>query len=168
MKDNLLIAFKALTFVLLQVLVLNHIQLFGWCGIYLYIIFILTLPNRFKPIISLLIAALYGGCIDIFSGVYGMHTATTVLIAYIRPSVLKLFVSQEQQEKGDPSAKNYNNAFYYYAFTLIFIHHTLLYLLEAFTLNGIGITMLKALSSVGITLLALILSQSIKNSRKES
>lgn len=162
MRDNIMIALKGVAIVLLQVMVLNHIQLFGWCGIYFYIIFLLTLPNNIKPIPLLLIAAIFGAAIDIFSGVYGMHTAITVLVAYLRPSVMSLFVTKEQIEKGDPSYKDYNMAFYYYAGTLIFIHHILLYLLEAFTFNNIGLTLLKALSSFAITMLALVLTQSIK------
>ncbi len=165
MRDNIMIALRGAMFVLLQVLVLNHIQLFGWCGIYLYIIFLLTLPNTIKPIPLLLIATLYGATIDIFSGVYGMHTATTVLVAYLRPSVLKLFASQEQMEKGDPSYKDYSMAFYYYAGTLVLLHHLLLYMLEALTFTHIELTLLKALSSFGITMLLLVLIQSIKQSR---
>lgn len=167
MRDNINIALRAICYLLIQVLLLNHIQLFGWCGIYFYVLFILSLRNDIKPSALLLIAAAYGATLDVFSGVYGIHTAATVFVAYLRPMVMKLFVTQEQMEKGDPSLKEYGAAYYYYALTLIVVHHLTLYLLESLTFVNFGFTMLKALSSIGITALIMVLIEKIKKSRRK-
>ena len=76
--------------VALQVFFLNNIQVSGYVNPYVYLLFILLLPPKLPKIMVLVLGFLMGLTMDIFADSYGIHTAATVLLAYIRPSVLSL------------------------------------------------------------------------------
>src|SRR4051794_27603630 len=81
--------------VLLQVMVLNHIQLNGYINPYIYTYFILLLPVGISDALLLVVAFLLGFCIDLFSSTGGMHAAATVFLAFCRPAILKLIAPRD-------------------------------------------------------------------------
>jgi rod shape-determining protein MreD len=76
-------------FVLLQVLVLNHVLLYGYVNPYLYVLFIILLPLNQSKIKTLFFSFLLGLSIDFFSDTGGVHAMACLFTAYVRPLVLR-------------------------------------------------------------------------------
>ena len=93
---------NSLRFILLiplQVFVLDHINLGGFVNPYFYILFILMLPFETPGWLLLLLSFLMGFMIDLLSGTPGLHTASSTLIAFLRPVVIKSISSSREYEK---------------------------------------------------------------------
>ncbi len=75
--------------VLLQVLVLNHINFLGYINPYIYILFIILYPVKNNSSLFIFLSFLLGLCVDIFSDSGGVHAAASVTIAFLRPGFLK-------------------------------------------------------------------------------
>lgn len=148
--------------VLLQVLVFNNIEIAGLINPYIYIYIILILPMKINRQALLFIGFLAGCMIDVFSNTMGIHAAATTFAAYIRPTILNLYCSQEEQEKYAPTLKYIGGNFIKYAATLIFIHHLTLFMLEAFDWHFLLTALLKSAVSSIITLLLITGVERIK------
>lgn len=149
--------------VLVQVLLLNHIQISGFINPYLYILFILALPFNTPKYLLLILGFLLGLNIDIFSNTIGIHAAATTFLAFIRPSVVNLISSRDVLETSSiPRIRELGlNWYLRYAIILVLIHHFFLFYIEVFTFHGFFYTLLRALLSSFFTLVLIILSQYI-------
>ena len=81
--------------VLLQVLILNNVHIAGYATRFLYIYFILKFNSGTSRNELMLWAFFFGLTIDVFSDTPGMNAAATVLLAFLRPSLLRLFTPRE-------------------------------------------------------------------------
>ena len=147
--------------VAVQVLVLNNIQMSGFINPYLYVLFVLMLPFQISGWLLLLIAFATGLSIDMFTNTAGMHAAATLLLGFLRPSLLKLISPRDGYEFGTyPSIKHMGlNWFITYAAILIFLHHLLLFYLEVFRFSEFFRTFLRVIASSVFTLALVIISQ---------
>ena len=120
--------------VLLQVLVLNNIHIAGCATPFLYIY-------------------LLGLAVDIFSDTLGMNAAAVVLLAFLRPLFLRLFLPRDVQDSLVPSLQTMGTAsFFKYAVACVLVHHTMLFALEFFSLAHIGLLLLRMVTSMALTL----------------
>ncbi|SDX40495.1 rod shape-determining protein MreD [Lutibacter oricola] len=76
--------------ILIQVLVLNHINLFGYLNPMPYIVWVLLFPIRKNKTSFLLLSFLLGLTLDFFSNSGGIHAAATLFIAFIRLPLLTI------------------------------------------------------------------------------
>ena len=140
--------------ILLQVLVLNKMNLGGYINPYVYILFILLLPSAMNRVGVLFLAFLAGFTIDVFGNTPGLHAAACVFMAYARPAVLRLFFQNVEFTSNDEPgpSKIGLGGFFRYTLVLVFLHHTLLFLLEvmSFThfLNTIYAILLSTITTV--------------------
>ena len=149
--------------VLFQVLVLNNIQFLGYINPYLYILFILALPVQIPRWFLLVLAFILGMTIDIFSNTIGMHAFATVLVAFFRDGIIKLFTNIEEGNNPTPSFYTFGVSSYIkYVVLMVIIHHTTLFLLEAFSFSHFWIMLAKILLSSMVTILLIMGIQSIK------
>ena len=81
--------------VIFQVLVMDNVMISGYMIPYVYILFILLMPFETPHWVVLLAGFMLGIGIDMFEHTLGMHTASTVLIAFIRPYVLELLAPRD-------------------------------------------------------------------------
>ena len=148
--------------VLLQVLILNHIQFSGFVNPYIYILFVLLLPTNSPRYAVLILAFLLGITIDIFSSSLGIHAFATVFAAYLRPFVIRLISNREEDMSEYPGLmQNKAGWFLSYVTIMVVIHHSVLFYLEVFTFaNFIGTLYRVFLSSV-FSIFAIVLSQFI-------
>ncbi len=103
-----------------------------------------------------------GLTIDMFADSYGIHTAATVLIAYIRPSILSLVSIKGGEDLEEISIKQLKfGRFFTYSSILCLIHHFTLFYLEAFRLNEFVDTFGRAFFSTLISLSLVLLIESI-------
>lgn len=156
--------FRFILLVLLQVLVLNNIQFLGYLNPYLYILFVLSLPVLTPRGLSLFLAFAIGLTIDAFSNTMGMHAFATVLAAFLRNPVIKLFTSLEDGNNPTPSFHTFGvSAYVKYVVFIVFLHHITLFLLESFTLAAFGFIAAKIALSSFVTILLILGVQSIKS-----
>lgn len=151
-------------FVLFQIPPLHHLV-----TPYLYMLFILWLPFKMGRRTQLLLAFLLGLALDSFTQTYGLHSAPCVLIAYLRPYLIKMLVPQEDVELtyNEPSVYSMGFASYFtYLTILIFIHHILLFFLQALQTGGMVYFVVKTLFSTAVSLLLVLLTELLFSRRQ--
>jgi rod shape-determining protein MreD len=161
--------FRFLFLVLLQVLVLNHIQWSGYINPYAYILFILLLPVETPKWLLLVCAFTLGITIDMFGNTSGMHAAATVLVAFARPRILKLIAPRDGYEaeiKLSPYSMGFK-WFVTYISISVLIHHLAYFYIEAFRFSEFFFTFFKAIFNSLITILLIILGEYIFSKRSK-
>ena len=138
---------------LLQIVILNHINLYHSINPYLYIALIFIFPlseNRFTFLISVFI---YGLVLDFFSDTGGIHTFSTVFIAYTRLFFIRLFFKKENIDYFlfDLNSEPFGQVFNYVA-VLTLTHHFILFSLDNFSTKNIAIVLENTLYSGTLTL----------------
>ena len=154
---NNIIRFVVILF--LQVLVFTNVGISGYIYPAFYVYFILLLPFETVGWIMLLSAFAMGLSVDFFTNSLGINAAAAVFTAFVRPAVIRILRSAREYEPGiSPSIKDLGfRWFFLYALILIVIHHTVLFLVEAFTFDDFLQTLRRILASSAVTLgLALI------------
>jgi rod shape-determining protein MreD len=147
---------RFIVLVLAQVFVLNNIRFIGFINPYIYILFILLLPVRFPRWLSLILGFIIGLIIDSFTNTPGVHTAATVLMAYLRNPVINVFINLEEGVNPVPGFFSFGIAsFVKYITSMVLIHHTAFYFLEVFSFDTPGQTLLRILLNSLITLFLL-------------
>lgn len=132
-------------------LVLNHISFLGYATPFLYIYFIIKIPLGTNRSALLLWAFLLGFTVDIFCNTPGLNAAATVLLAFSRISIQRLFFEREDFEHFVPSLKNLGAPFMKYAIMSTLIHHAALISLSCFSYLNPLVILLRILSSVILT-----------------
>ncbi len=145
--------------VIIQVLILNHINFLGDINPYTYILFIGLYPVKNNRIALMFLAFLLGITIDLFMDTGGIHAAACVFIAYLRPTILKFsfgMIYEHQSIRFD--SVDFGSRLTYFALLTI-LHHIILFSLEIFNFSNIFIILKKTLfSSIFTILLGLILT----------
>lgn len=163
--------FRFLLVIFFQVMVLNNVQFSGYINPYFYIWYILVLPFDTPGWILLGSAFLLGLGIDVFpqglagnGSSLGTHAASAVLIAYMRPTVLRWINPRDEYEQGTyPDSKNYGIIWFVtYALIMIGIHHFVLFFLEDLSLRDILRTLLRVILSGVFSLLLILLWEGIR------
>ena len=154
-----IVRFAALVF--LQVFILENINLRGYINPYLYIYYILVLPFEIPGWLLLTSSFLLGFTIDTFVGTLGIHTASSVLMAFSRPFVIKAIPSRKEFEPGmEPAISHLGFSWFFtYSIILIFIHHLALFYIEVFRFTDFFSTFLRVILSGLFTLLLVIIAQ---------
>lgn len=154
---------RFILFILIQVFVFNQIPpLHHLINPYIYFLFLLWLPFKIgrKPL--MLLALILGLALDYFAKTPGLHAAPCVLIAYLRPFLINLLITQEGVEGNyeEPSIKSMGfGAYFMYVAILSFMHHAFLFLLEALQFAGIWYFLGKTLLSVAISMLLILITE---------
>lgn len=148
-------------FIFVQVFILDQVPpLHHLVTPYIYYLFILWLPFKMGRRMQMLLAFALGFALDCFTNTYGLHSAPCVLIAYIRPFLINLLISQEGAESNynEPSIQSMGFTPYLtYVTILTFIHHTFLFFLQALQTGGYFYFLLKTLISTAVSLLLIFL-----------
>lgn len=159
---NIIVAYIArfVLFVTLQLLVFSQIELGLVIHLLMCPLYVLLLPFEINIFILLIVAFGMGFILDIFSNTYGLQASSLLLIAYIRPYVFKAFAPRDDYDPlKTPSYVDMGNLWYFSTFgSLLLIHNTWFFLLEAFSFRGILYTIQKIVFSfIFIYLLSLLL-----------
>jgi len=158
-------------FIFLQGLILNDLNLFDGMAIpYLYIMFILMLPIETPRWLELILGFVCGCVIDMFTNTIGIHASACVALAFIRPLFLKSIAPRDGYEFGQkPTIQHMGFAWYIkYAGVLILIHHSWLFFIEVYSLNGFFTTLTRAVLSSLFTLVLAVLTQYLAFKKKVS
>jgi hypothetical protein len=153
--------------VIVQVLICNRIGYLGFINPMIYILFIYWYPIKQNKSIFLIVAFLLGFSIDVFSDTLAFHTAATTTIAFLRPSIMRFcfgvnYDFQNFKLSNVPRLQQIT----YLAF-LVFIHHTVFFLLEVFSFANYIIILKKILVVSLVSLILCILFSSLFSVKKE-
>lgn len=157
-------------YLLLQVFLLKNLVLFNTTFCFLYIAFILLLPVETGTLALMVIGFVLGFLIDIFYDSLGLHACTMVLIAYLRNYWLNAITPQGGYDAGSgPGLAAYGAQwFLVYSLPLIFLHHFVLFFVEAGGFSVFWYTMLKIISSLLFTMSVLMLTQYLVTDRRRT
>ncbi|GAA4814314.1 rod shape-determining protein MreD [Litoribaculum gwangyangense] len=151
--------------ILAQVILFNNINFLGYTNPFPYILFIALFPVKNNRIILILLSFLIGLLIDIFLDTGGIHAASCVFIAYIRPLVLKFsFGTIYEHQTVKFNTVDFGSKLIYFSLLTV-LHHIILFSLEIFSLSKIILVLQKTLFSSIFTIL-LSISITIIFSRK--
>ncbi|MDX8340983.1 rod shape-determining protein MreD [Draconibacterium sp. IB214405] len=148
--------------VLTQVLFLNQVQVSGFVNPYIYILFILLLPLNAPRYVVLLGGFFVGLSVDIFSNTMGIHAFASVFIAFLRPLIVRAITDREEDRSDYPGlAQNGFSWFLYYTALMVFLHHSVLFFIEVFTLSDFFGTLYRIILSSLFSIFVIVLSQFI-------
>ena len=157
MKPSYFISFLLL--VLLQVVLFNHLHLFGAINPMLYLLFFVF--YRFESDQTLLIAFsfLLGFSIDFLSQTGGAHTIATLTTGFLRPLLIRnaFGITVETPQSFFSDSRILNKVFF--LIMLVFVHHLLYFILAYFSwesliliLKNTFLTLIFSLLLMGVTL----------------
>ena len=156
---------RAVLFLFVQVFVLDRIHLHQMVTPYLYFLFVLWLPFRMQRAWLMVIAFAYGFMLDSFRHNPGFHAAACVLIAYVRPFLVNIFIPQEGADANfeEPSFKSMGGFWPYVIFAgvLAFLHNAWLFLLEAWQFGDVWYFIIKTILSTAVSMLLIIITELI-------
>lgn len=147
--------------IIFQVLVMDNVMISGYMVPYVYLLFILLMPFETPRWIVLLSGFFLGLGIDLFEHTPGMHTAATVLIAFVRPYVLSLLAPRDGYEPETFPRIHYYGFSWFLKYTLlmVLVHHLALFYLEVFQLQNFLSTLLRVVLSTILSASSIVLSQ---------
>jgi len=145
----------------LQVLLMRDLMLWetGFC--FVYVGFVLFLPLYIDKVLLLVLGFVTGITIDLFYDTAGVHAAATVLVAFLRPALLKLLTPRDGYETSDSAslASMGWRWWFTYSMVLLFVHHFALFFLELNGFKLVGFTLAKIVASTLFTGTVLVILQ---------
>jgi len=144
---------RFVSLVLLQGLVLNHVNFLGYINPYPYILFVALFPINNNRTLFIFLAFLLGLGVDLFTDSGGIHAAASVTIAYIRPPILKFsFGTIYDNQTIKFSQIDVGSRMVYFSILALF-HHLILFSLEVFNFSDIILILKKTLFSSIFTII---------------
>jgi len=161
MRSGLVHIVLFFVYVLVQATLLKNLVLFDSAFCFLYVAFILLLPFELSTLLIILVGFIIGFTIDIFYSSMGLHAFATVLMSYLRNYWLSVITPQGGYDTGNSPtiATNGVQWFLVYAIPLVFIHHFVLFFLEASGFDMFWFTMLKIMGSLLFTMTVIVFLQ---------
>lgn len=148
--------------VLMQVLVFNNIKI-GSYGIMpmFYVLFILSVPFEVPNWLQLIFAFVLGYTVDMFADSPGLHTAASVFMAFLRPTMLGILAPRDGYESGLRPYAAYMGMSWYvrYCVPLILAHHLSYFLIDSIGFFSFAQIAVKVLFTSAVTILFVILTQ---------
>jgi rod shape-determining protein MreD len=150
-------------------LVCNKIVLFNVAMPIVFIYLILRLPVNLHGGWVLTIAFFTGLLLDIFTNTPGMNALACTILAAVRRPVFNLFVSHENDMNIPiPSVDSMGVSDYFkYMASLVTLYCTLIFLIQAFTLHNIVLTLARIVASSALSIIIIFGLDSLVSTRRE-
>ncbi|MCM4172880.1 rod shape-determining protein MreD [Arenibacter sp. TNZ] len=153
--------------ILVQVLVFNKLNFFGYINPMVYILFLYWYPIKERRQLFLLLSFLLGFIIDLFSDTVGLHAAAAVTIAYLRPTIMRFCFGVNFEFQNFKLTNTTRAQQITFLTLLIVIHHLVFFTLEIFSI-GNTLLILRKVLTIGIASLILcLLLSSLFSVKKE-
>jgi len=141
-------------FILLQWLLINNLHWLGVFHPYIYILPLIMLPVALPRWAEMLLGAVVGLLMDVICSTGGVHMAATVALTYFRPLLIARLVQDAQRISTQMCSSTMGDwQFFTMLAIMVVLHHTLVFLLEAWSFQHIGWLMLTIVLSSVITFL---------------
>ena len=134
-----------------------------WVFSYVYVGFLLTFSPNISKSRFLLLGFFVGLLVDLFEYSPGIHASACLFLAFVRPYLISLLAARnniDEDEIREISIREMSFfSFAIYAFLLIFLHHLLVFFLEAWTSKLLWLSLQKTFFSSIFTMLSVVLIQ---------
>ena len=132
--------------VLLQVFLFDNLSISVYFNPLVYIVFIALLPLETLPVAVLGAGLALGVTMDCVMGAAGINTIATLLIAFLRPTLIGMLYGRE-----NASARFGERIFVGYLVALTLIHHAVFFSLEALSWIHLPHTLLRIAVSSAVS-----------------
>jgi hypothetical protein len=151
-----------------QVLILQNVVLFHTAFCFLYILYLLLLPVETNPLALMGIGFLMGFAVDMFYESIGLHAFACVLIMYVRNFWLNSMTPQGGYDSNSTPSLALGGLqwFIIYSLPLVFLHHAVLFFMEAGGFGMFWFTLWKIITSTFFTMLVILIAQFLFPSRR--
>ncbi|RZJ19948.1 MAG: rod shape-determining protein MreD [Acinetobacter sp.] len=168
-KTILLSIFRWIVLLFVQIFLLRNLSFYNLSTPFVYVLFILVLPFRIPNLLLFLIAFGTGLTLDAFYDTMGVHASACVALAFVRILFISVSLNRDAIDEPEPSLGNMGfKWFSIYAVLCIFVHHLVLFFLEAFKLSELAYTLGRSLLSVVFTMFTVLLVEAIFHNRKST
>jgi len=165
---SLKILIRFLLLIPLQVLIANHMRLFGYINPQICLLFILWYPLKKDVFNFLIVSFIFGIIIDLFSNSGGINSASCLLLAYVRLPLLKFILNERDLDIKLFKYSNYNTfPKIVLIFSFAFIHQLTIYFLEYFDTTYTFTILYKTFTNSLFTTFVVIIFLSIFTSSKK-
>ena len=160
-RINIIQIISFFVYLLYQVLILKNIVLFNTAFCFLYVAYLFFLPVEANPLFLMFAGFIMGFAIDIFYDSLGLHAFSCVLVMYLRNYWLTFITPQGGYDSSTtPSiAINGMQWFLVYTIPLVFLHHSILFFVEAGGFGMFWFTLWKIITSTIFTTLVTVVVQ---------
>ena len=148
-------------YLIYQVLILKNIVLFNTAFCFLYVAYLFFLPVAANPLFLMVAGFLMGMSVDIFYDSLGLHAFSCVFVMYLRNYWLASITPQGGYDSNDtPSiAAHGMQWFLVYTIPLVFVHHAILFFIEAGGFGMFWFTLWKVITSTIFTTVVTLIVQ---------
>lgn len=168
-KTIFLNLFRWFVLLFVQIFLLRNLNSYNLSTPFIYVLFILVLPFRIPNLLLFLIAFGTGLTMDTFYDTMGVHASACVALALVRILFISVSLNRDAIDEPEPSLGNMGfKWFSIYAVLCVFIHHLVVFFLEAFKLSEFLYTLSRSLLSILFTLFLVLLTEFIFHNRKSS
>lgn len=154
---------------LLQLFLFDNLFVWIYFCPLVYIAFIALLPLDYAPVKVLLSGLLMGVTMDFMMGAAGENTIATVLVAFMRPTILNLIYNREDvRESGIPSPVSLGGNLRYatYLTAVVVLHHGVFFSLEALSWPHALHTLARVVVSSIVSIICVWLISELFSARK--
>jgi len=135
--------------ILVQVLVFNRLNFFGFINPMVYILFLYWYPIKENRNLFITLGFLLGFVIDFFSDTMALHAAATVTIAYLRPAIMRFVFGVNYEFQSFRLSNSTRIQQFTYLSLLVITHHAIFFSLEIFNISNL-ILILKKVVFTGV------------------
>jgi len=153
--------------VLVQVLVFNRLNFFGYINPMVYIMFLYWYPIKENRALFIGFSFLLGLSVDLFSDTMAIHTAATTTIAYFRPYIMRFVFGINYEFQSFKLSNTTRAQQFTFLALLILVHHTVFFSLEIFSIANLLLIVKKVLSIGAASLILCLLFSSLFSVNKE-
>ncbi len=160
-RDYIVQFFYFFIFFALQIFLMRNMVLFDVAFCFVYVAFLLLLPFDISPVFLLILGFGSGLLVDVFYDTLGIHAAASTVVAYFRPYIIRLITPRGGYEQNARLSLQSMGMEWFapYGLTLIFLHHAVLFFVEASQFNLFFFTLLKTIASTGFTFIVIVIIQ---------
>jgi len=132
--------------VLVQVLVFNRLNFFGFINPMVYILFLYWYPIKENRAVFIGLSFLLGLSIDFFSDTMALHSAATITIAYLRPVIMRFIFGINYEFQSFKLSNTTRAQQFTFLALLILVHHLVYFSLEIFSIANLFLIVKKVLT----------------------
>ena len=153
--------------VLVQVLVFNRLNFFGFINPMVYILFLYWYPIKENRAAFIGLSFLLGLSIDFFSDTMALHSAATITIAYLRPVIMRFIFGINYEFQSFKLSNTTRAQQFTFLALLILVHHLVYFSLEIFSIANLFLIVKKVLTIGSASIILCLLFGSLFSVNKE-
>ncbi|MBD1262303.1 rod shape-determining protein MreD [Maribacter polysiphoniae] len=153
--------------VLVQVLVFNRLNFFGFINPMVYIMFLYWYPIKENRAVFIGLSFLLGLSVDFLSDTMAIHAAATTTIAYLRPAIMRFVFGINYEFQSFKLSNTTKAQQFTFLALLILVHHSVYFSMEIFSIANLLLIVKKVLSNGLASLILCLLFSTLFSVKKE-